>query len=149
MKGKKGFSFTEIMIILAIVAIVLAIGVPYFIRHRANVNLRMTTDTFKGDLDLARSMAKSEGGEVTISFEPPNSSSSSYSIINSQGRKTKVVTLKSGVTIDCSGRSGDLKFKENGSCTCSGSIVIKSSNTSKQYVITINSLTGEVKVEEK
>jgi type IV fimbrial biogenesis protein FimT len=66
MKRQRGFTLTELMIVVAIVAILLAIGVPSF-RYITN-SYRMSAEVngLLGDLQYARAEAIKEGQFVTL-----------------------------------------------------------------------------------
>lgn len=66
MKRQRGFSLTELVMVMAIVAILLAIGVPSY-RYIGN-SYRMSSEVngLLGDLMLARAEAIKEGQPVTV-----------------------------------------------------------------------------------
>jgi type IV fimbrial biogenesis protein FimT len=66
MKRQTGFSMTELMVVMAIVAILLGIGVPSY-RYITN-SYRMSAEVngLLGDLQYARSEAIKEGQTVTV-----------------------------------------------------------------------------------
>jgi type IV fimbrial biogenesis protein FimT len=66
MKRQTGFSITELMVVMAIVAILLGIGVPSY-RYITN-SYRMSAEVngLLGDLQYARSEAIKEGQTVTV-----------------------------------------------------------------------------------
>jgi type IV fimbrial biogenesis protein FimT len=70
MKRQTGFSITELMVVLAIVAILLGIGVPSY-RYITN-SYRMSAEVngLLGDLQYARAEAIREGQGVTVCVSP-------------------------------------------------------------------------------
>lgn len=66
MNKSYGFTLIELMITLAIVAIVLAIGVPSFQGMMRDNRLATQTNTFLAALNLARSEAIKRGRRVTL-----------------------------------------------------------------------------------
>ena len=66
MKKTAGFTLVELMITLAVVVIVLAIGVPSFIQISRNNNLTVQANELVTALNFARSEAVKRGVQVTI-----------------------------------------------------------------------------------
>jgi type IV fimbrial biogenesis protein FimT len=65
MKGQTGFSVTELMVVLAIVAILLAIGVPSYRSITNSYRMSAEVNGLLGDLQYARSEAIKAGQPVT------------------------------------------------------------------------------------
>lgn len=66
MNTKRGFTLMELMITLAIVAIVLAVGIPSFQEMMRENRLAAQTNAFLTALNLARSEAIKRGRRVTL-----------------------------------------------------------------------------------
>ncbi|MCE1246292.1 MAG: GspH/FimT family protein [Firmicutes bacterium] len=147
----KGFSYIEVTIVIAIAAIMLAIGIPFFLKGRANAKVRTSANEFKAALDLARSEAKSTGADITVEFIGSLTSSTGYNLKEASGRVLKTDSFTGSEFIDASGLTGTspLKFSSNGTTSQEGSILVKSGNTDKYFSITIVKTTGLVKIEEK
>jgi prepilin-type N-terminal cleavage/methylation domain-containing protein len=145
-----GFSYIEITIVLAISAIILAIGIPFFIKGRANARVRTSANEFKAGLELARSQAKTTGADVKAEFVGSPASASGYNIVEANGRVIKSELFSEAVFIDASALSGPspLKFTANGTSTQEGNILVKSGNTDKYFTISIVKATGLIKIEE-
>jgi prepilin-type N-terminal cleavage/methylation domain-containing protein len=67
---KDGFSLFELLVVVAIIAVVSAIVTPHFIGWRSNAKLRGTVDNLKGDLEMAKINAVKENSFVSVLFEP-------------------------------------------------------------------------------
>ena len=65
MKGQTGFSVTELMVVVAIVAVLLAIGVPSYRSVTNSYRLSAEVNGLLGDLQYARSEAIKTGQPVT------------------------------------------------------------------------------------
>ncbi len=77
MKNNKGFTIMEMMMVIAIIGIMSAIGGPSFLEWRNNSNLSGAALTLKGDLEWAKSLAMRNNADIDVTFD---AASSSYSI---------------------------------------------------------------------
>lgn len=146
---KKGLSIIEIIVVLVLLSIVLAIGVPYFLRSKGNTQVRTQAKQLKADLEYARSIARTQGGEVTFAYSSPAESSTGYEIVDTDGQVKKVVEFEGSVVADYSSlSSSEIIFKSNGSCSAGGEIKVKNTGTDKTFTLTLNETTGMVKLEE-
>ncbi len=151
---RKGFSLLEIMVVIGILAIILGIGIPYFLRGKARQQLKVAAANFKGDLDFARSLAKSSGrqdgdsgNDVEVYFIGSGSDKTGYEVRNTEGRAERAATFENGITANIQNITTPLQFKGNGSISTSGTIVIKSSNVGDTWTVTLVSSTGLVKLD--
>jgi type II secretion system protein H len=69
MNKKGGFSLFELLIVLAVIAVVSAIVTPNIISWRSNAKLRGATGNLKADLEMAKIKAIKENNFVAIKFE--------------------------------------------------------------------------------
>jgi type IV fimbrial biogenesis protein FimT len=66
MKVSAGFTLVELMVVITVVAMLMALGLPSY-RYVTNSNrVSMEVNTLLGDLQFARSEAIKEGGTVTV-----------------------------------------------------------------------------------
>lgn len=68
MKSKRGFTIIELVIVVAVLAIVSAIVVPHIFSWRSAAKLRGAANNLKGDLEMAKVRAVKEKNYVTILF---------------------------------------------------------------------------------
>ena len=61
-----GLTLVELLVVLAIAAILLSSGVPSFVRLVHSVQLSMASNAFLSSLRLARSEAQRRGGRVAV-----------------------------------------------------------------------------------
>lgn len=64
----KGFTFTELMVVIAILAVIAVAATPSVLSWRGNVKLRGAADNLKGDLQVAKASAARESSWVVIKF---------------------------------------------------------------------------------
>ena len=68
MRNKMGFTLMELMVVLAIFAVVSALGVPPLIGWRSEAKLRDGASLLRGDLEMAKLKAVNESDFVAILF---------------------------------------------------------------------------------
>jgi len=66
MFGRKGFTLVEVLVVIAIIALVSAFTVPRVLSWRSSARLRGATANLKGDLQLAKARAVRENGMVVV-----------------------------------------------------------------------------------
>ena len=85
-KKQSGFTLMELMITIAIIAILSGIAIPNAINWRNNAQVSSAARGLYSDLQSARSMAVKENRECTVTFN--TSGSGSYTISIENGDKT-------------------------------------------------------------
>jgi len=68
MHKDSGFSIIEMLIVIAVAAVIAAIAVPQMIGSRSGAKLRGAVENLKGDLRLAKLKAVQENATVAVSF---------------------------------------------------------------------------------
>ncbi len=68
--AQKGFSLIEMMIVIAIIAVVLAVASPTLYKYSQNTNLKEATRMLADDISYWRQMAISENARYRIAFNP-------------------------------------------------------------------------------
>ena len=68
MQKNSGFSIIEVMMVVAIIAIMAAIALPSMIGSRSDAKFRGTVENLKGDLNRAKMMAVRENALVVVNF---------------------------------------------------------------------------------
>ena len=139
MKGSdKGFTFLELMVVIAIFAILSAIAVPNMIGWRNNHKFIGAYQNIRADLRLAQGRALRERAAVSVVF-----SSSQYEIFvdngagggtegdynrNGSEQLVRLRSLPAGVTIDLAATTiaGDrTQFGARGRCLATGTVVVR------------------------
>lgn len=69
MSKEKGFTFTELVLCLAVISILLGIGIPSTLHWRARLQLRAETLEVVGLLQLAKSEAAKRNSFVVVALE--------------------------------------------------------------------------------
>lgn len=80
----RGFTLLELIVVVAITAIMVTIGIPSFLDNIRNNRLTTQANTFVGVLNLARSEAIKHGVRVTLRRSTNGSSCNTESAKDSQ-----------------------------------------------------------------
>jgi prepilin-type N-terminal cleavage/methylation domain-containing protein len=72
MRKNSGFTFTELMVTIAIVAILASLAIPNFIAWLPNYRLQSGAEDIQSTLQLARITAIKENATVTVAFNTAN-----------------------------------------------------------------------------
>ena len=68
MYKESGFSLMEMMLVIAMIALLTAIAMPNMLGWREGAKLRGAAQNLRGDLQLAKLKAVQEGGPVAVLF---------------------------------------------------------------------------------
>ena len=69
---QRGVTMLELMVVLAIGAILVMVAVPSFLVTRHHLNLQGAAQRLVGDLRMAQALAVRQDGVYTINFDPAN-----------------------------------------------------------------------------
>jgi prepilin-type N-terminal cleavage/methylation domain-containing protein len=147
---KSGFSLIEIIVVIALLAILLAIGMPQMMQGKITAAVRADANELKADLELMKSYAKAGSGPARLEWIAPQNHSPGYSIKDPAGNVRKTKTFDGKVYGDFSGWSGSyLEVRSNGSFANNADLQVKpTGGASKYFTISIVGLTGMIKQEE-
>ncbi|MDH3883753.1 MAG: GspH/FimT family protein [Desulfobacterales bacterium] len=104
MKKSRGFSIIELLVVLAVIAVVSVIVTPNFISWRNNAKLRNAVDNLMGDLEMAKLSAVKENNFVAVLFNPTGYKvfvdKANFWVQDTDERLLRVRKLPAGVTLD-------------------------------------------------
>jgi type IV fimbrial biogenesis protein FimT len=134
-----GFTIFELMVVIAIIAVVSAIAVPNMISWRDRAKLKGAFENLRGDLQWAKIRAIRDHDDVSVLFD-----SRAYEINNAAGDTIRSRQLPAGVIISS---SSNATFDSRGRCPASGEVVLeKSDGSGDQRKISFNPL-GQIRQE--
>jgi prepilin-type N-terminal cleavage/methylation domain-containing protein len=148
----RGFSLTELMIVISIMGLLLAVSSPALSRFVANYRLSAAASQMAMNMRAARSAAVNKNINVVFIFDQDAGEYHFLEDTNGNGiadageRETSVQTLPPGVTIDdYTVPQQSITFSSKGSTADGGTIVM--TGRSGQLQIRVYSGTGNVAVE--
>ncbi|UCD81126.1 MAG: GspH/FimT family pseudopilin [Desulfobacterales bacterium] len=156
-RNNAGFTLWEVIIVMAIIAIISGIAVPNMIGWRDRSKIKAAFENLRGDLQWAKTRAIRDHDQVAVVFEADR-----YEIYNTAGAIVRSRQLPTGVVIDLAASTipadpddmNQLKtvFEVRGRCDensngdlTNGLLVLKSS-VGDQRRISINPL-GQIRQE--
>jgi len=136
-RSNAGFTTGELMVVIAIIAILSAIAVPNMMGWRERAKLRGAFENLRGDLQWAKMRAIRDHDDVSVLFD-----SRAYEIQNVAGNTIRARQLPAGVIISS---SSNATFTSRGRCPGSGQAVLEKVNdSSQQRTISISPL-GQIR----
>lgn len=103
-----GFSLIEFLIVIAVIAILVGIAAPNYLRWRATTITAEAAQQFARDVDRLRTEAKRENLKKKVAV--PTSEGTSYDIIDVESGDTRTVSLPGGTIIAPLGASTEFTF---------------------------------------
>jgi prepilin-type N-terminal cleavage/methylation domain-containing protein len=137
-RGIKGFTLVEMVIVIAIIAVLLTIAPSMFTAFQQRTNLREAAGALAEDMKLAKQRAVAENVNYTITFDVSNNSyiiqGGTYNV------QKKLSDFGKGISIlsqsYSGGNSGTITFQTRGTCSA-GTITLRNTLNS-QIAITTN-----------
>ena len=133
-----GFSLAETLIVLALIGITVAIGIPLVNEQVRIAEIRSATDQFAVHLRAARMIAVSQHRDVdvTISADPINTMSYERTLGD------PLVIAMPGTVKIMSGSAATITFHSDGSSDASSTVTTESvvSNATERWLLTVNVL---------
>lgn len=131
----RGFTLVELMITIAVVAILLVVGVPSYSYVTANVRMSNELSALLGDIQYARSEAEKEGVNVVIcaSSNQKTCNTSAWQngwiIYSTVSTPIKIKQAFTGTeTFSANGSTSQITFNREGFPNAADTFVLRSSN---------------------
>ena len=147
MKKDSGFSLFELLMVIAVIAVVSAIVTPNFLSWRSNAKLRGAAGNLKNDLELSKTRAVRERSKVTVTFL------ATHYQVTFTDKDGNVQTLRNrklpgGVRVDLDStnfRDGDKTvFSERGLPGAGSAVLVNNSGQQKTIIV---SPLGRIRIE--
>lgn len=148
MKKTAGFSIFELLIVIAVVAVVSAIVTPNIISWRNNAKLRGAADNLKGDLQMSKARAVRERTPVTVTFGATDYQVT-YTDKDGNTRTLRDRKLPAGVRVDLDntgfGAMGDkTRFNGRGIPVAGSAMLVNTKGDQKSIVV---STLGRIRIQ--
>lgn len=117
-KGNSGFQLVELLVVVALITILAAIGVPAIVGQMSHLRLSRSTRDMATELNAARLRAIAQNTKYRVSFTFPDSyllqkwDKASGTWVNETSHTTR--TVESGISIISPGASFITEFYPNG-----------------------------------
>jgi type IV fimbrial biogenesis protein FimT len=145
MRNKSGFSLIELLMVIAVIAVVSAVMVPSIISWRNGAKFRGAVNNLKGDLQMAKVKAIKENDVVTIFFNPTGYKvildTANYWVHDAGEPILRYRELPAGVSIDLGntnfGTVGDkTRFNSRGNSVAGHALLVNTNGDQKKLVVT-------------
>ena len=148
MHKKDGFSLYELLVVVAIIAVVSTVVAPPIMSWRNSAKLRGAADNMRGDLEMSKTRAVRERMPVTVTFAETN-----YRITftdrEGNDRTLRDRQLPAGVRIDLGstafGSMGDeTRFNSRGLPIAGSAVLVNAKGEQKTIIV---STLGRIRIE--
>ena len=134
-RKNSGFTLTELMVAIAVVAIVLSIAVPNIIGWMPKYRLGSAARNVLSAIEFTRLTAVRQYADAQIQFNPGNSS---YTV-SVNGRNVKGDTLPAGISItDVTFDDDNVEFDRQGISDQSGTVELSGDSGTKEIAVKVS-----------
>ena len=149
MKKDSGFSLFELLMVIAVIAVVSAIVTPNFLSWRSNAKLSGAAGNLKGDLEMSKSKAIRERTPVTVYGVHKDTGKEYYTDKDGNARTLRNRQLPAGVRLDLDstgfGWMGDqTRFNGRGIPIAGSAVLVNTRGDQKN--ITVSAL-GRIRIQ--
>jgi len=126
--GNGGFTLTELMVVITLIAILLAVATPAMVSYLRQKGVREAADQLGMDLQRAKMLAVSRSTDCTIQID---TGANQYRIVSPDGtvETIELAQFRGGVTFATVGgvaSSPTITFNSRGLCNPSGTVFLTS-----------------------
>jgi type IV fimbrial biogenesis protein FimT len=143
MRKNSGFTITELMVTIAVIAILASLAIPNFIAWLPNYRLRSGTEEIQSTLQFARLTAIKRNATATVTFDIANETYRAFVV---GGQTIRGGRMPAGIDIDSTDFGGDsVEFNSRGIATPAGTAVVRN-NLGKAKTIRVY-ITGNSRID--
>jgi type II secretion system protein H len=148
MKKAGGFSIFELLIVIAVIAVVSAIVTPNIISWRNSAKLRGAAGNIKGDLEMSKARAVRERSPVTVTFTATNYQVT-FTDKDGNARTLRNRQLPAGVRVDLGSTSfgamnDQTRFNARGFPVAGSAVLVNTKGDQKKIIV---SRLGRIRIE--
>ena len=148
MKKAEGFSIFELLIVIAVIAVVSAIVTPNVISWRNSAKLRGAAGNIKGDLEMSKARAVRERSPVTVTFTATNYQVT-FTDKDGNARTLRNRQLPAGVRVDLDSTSfgamdDQTQFNSRGFPVAGSAVLVNTKGDQKKIIV---SRLGRIRIE--
>ncbi len=149
---QRGFSISEMLVVIAFIAITVAIGIPLVSEQMRIAQIRAAADQFAGHLRAARLIAVAKRAKVTVTVNNENAGTTANSISypiafdysttpNPTATKTTSMTMPPTVKIK-STSTANVQFNTDGSASAAATFTTESvvSTSTERWTLSVNTM---------
>lgn len=143
-----GFSLYELLVVVAIVAVVSTIVTPHMISWRNSAKLRGAADNVKGDLEMSKAKAVRERSTVKVTFAATNYQVT-FTDRDGNARTLRNRQLPAGVRVDLDNTSfgtmdDETQFNGRGLPVAGSAVLVNTRGEQKKVIV---STIGRIRIE--
>ena len=155
-RDKRGYTLTELLVVVATIALMVAIGAPAVVSQVAHTRVKRSARDVFTELNAARMNAISKNTKYRVEFTLNASTSIPDTFKHARWNKTasawepdpgkSTVEINKGIDVTTPGASFNVDFFPNGTATAQSICIQNTSNASDNMKVTVQSSTGRLEI---
>jgi len=140
MRGHKGYSLVELMVVLGIIALLAGLAVPGLIKYGPKQRLLSAASDVQGAINLARMAAIKENTTVVISFSTTTPGLSVFVDSNNNGSKDsgeallRATTFRSDINVSTGFSGNRVSFDGRGMASAAANVTLQNATAGTKTI---------------